>query len=356
MRIEQITFTRFVAAVAIVIFHYGRDIFPFNGDIVQSAFSQAHLGVSYFFLLSGFVMIIAYHHKQSIKPLDYLKNRLARIYPIYLLALLLVVGANLAEGRAISLKQLGLGVFALQSWLPPYPMTLNAPGWSISVEMFFYIAFPFLFNYFFKRYSLTTIAIITGVVWVGSQLALHLLPHVPAFAALPAEHQHELLHYHPLMHLNQFMLGCLVGLAFVKLNLQQRNYDGAVLAMVVALFAVVGLSPEQINYHNGLLAIIFVPLIVLLCLNTGTITTLFNKEKLIFLGEISYGLYILQAPVYMWSEKFFKTVGISSPAALFYFAFAMLLILSAVSYRFLETPLRNKIKNYGKIPPMRVVN
>ena len=44
MRIEQLTFTRFVAAISIVIFHYGKDVPPFN--YLSFLFQQANIGVS----------------------------------------------------------------------------------------------------------------------------------------------------------------------------------------------------------------------------------------------------------------------------------------------------------------------
>jgi peptidoglycan/LPS O-acetylase OafA/YrhL len=60
MRAEQITFTRFFAALSIVVFHFGKNISPFNESSIKILFLQAHIGVSYFFLLSGFIMILAY--------------------------------------------------------------------------------------------------------------------------------------------------------------------------------------------------------------------------------------------------------------------------------------------------------
>ncbi|MDW5290748.1 hypothetical protein [Formosa sp. PL04] len=64
MRLEQITFTRFLAAISIVIFHHGKNIFPFNQEGVSFIIKQANIGVSYFFILSGFVMVIAYGNKK----------------------------------------------------------------------------------------------------------------------------------------------------------------------------------------------------------------------------------------------------------------------------------------------------
>ena len=149
MRIEQLTFTRFIAASLIVIFHYGIDIFPFN--LQKTMFLGANIGVSYFFVLSGFVMIIAYHKKQKISVLNYLRNRFARIYPVYLLATLILVGYYLvATNVDVKPIDLILNITLLQSWVPAKVLTLNFPGWSLSVEFFFYVQktlkLPFLQN------------------------------------------------------------------------------------------------------------------------------------------------------------------------------------------------------------------
>ena len=90
MRIDQLTFLRFIAAIAIVVYHYGAAIAPFHFTAISFLFKQANLGVSFFYVLSGFVMMLAYTDKAPINAKLFLWNRLARIYPIYILALLAV--------------------------------------------------------------------------------------------------------------------------------------------------------------------------------------------------------------------------------------------------------------------------
>lgn len=149
MRIEQITFTRFIAAFAIVIFHFGTKIFPFNNHYIAFLFRSANVGVSYFFVLSGFVMIVAYHKKKEIDSFEYYKNRFARIYPVYLLAILLVYSYHITRGT-VDYKGMLLNLIVIQAWIPGDALSFNPPGWSLSVELFFYAIFPLLFN---KLYS-----------------------------------------------------------------------------------------------------------------------------------------------------------------------------------------------------------
>jgi peptidoglycan/LPS O-acetylase OafA/YrhL len=87
MRIEQLTFTRFIAAVAVVIFHFGREVFPFQHPILQPLVLSANIGVSYFFILSGFVMIIAYNKQPNIDYKQFYISRIARIFPAFLVSI-----------------------------------------------------------------------------------------------------------------------------------------------------------------------------------------------------------------------------------------------------------------------------
>jgi peptidoglycan/LPS O-acetylase OafA/YrhL len=162
IRIEQLTFTRFLAAISIVIFHYGKESSLFNNENVSFMFEQANVGVSYFFILSGFVMIIAYIDKENIDFFEYVKNRLARIYPVYFLAIILILVIRFFAG--VNLVDLILNALMLQAWVPEKALTINFPGWSLSVELFFYILFPFLFNFFYKIKSLKKNRILRYVI------------------------------------------------------------------------------------------------------------------------------------------------------------------------------------------------
>ena len=167
MRIEQLTFTRFIAAIAIVIYHFGKYCSIFNNDSVNEIFRNSNLAVSYFFTLSGFVMIIAYSRRGKIKWIDYYKNRFARIYPVYLLAIIAMVIST--KIGSVNLDDLAYNIFMIQSWIPEKALSINYAGWSLSVELFFYMLFPFLFSFFTKKRMKTSFIIIVSF-WLFSQI------------------------------------------------------------------------------------------------------------------------------------------------------------------------------------------
>ncbi len=343
MRVEQITFTRFLAAIAIVIYHYALKLYPFNTEIISTIFKHATVGVSYFFILSGFVMIIAYGQKAEINTADYFKNRVARIYPVYLLAIILLFIHFVLSRQDIDYMGLFLNVFVIQAWVPAKAIEFNSPGWSLTVEFFFYAIFPFLLQYIYKARNYRKVIVPVIIFWILSQVLFNLLAASSFNQGFPSA-SYNLLYYFPIMHLNEFLIGNVAGLYFIGLHSSaSKNYDGYIIFIAVLILVFMKFS-FGLNYHNGLLAILFVPFILLLSMNNGRITRLFNHKWLVFLGEISYGIYILQYPVFTWTRSLLKSLDITGRSQIFYISFIVLIIVSGISYHFIETPLRNRIK------------
>lgn len=348
MRIEQLTFTRFVAALLIVVFHFGSGSMHFTNEYTQFLFKQANIGVSYFFILSGFVMIIAYHKKAKVNFMDYMVNRFARIYPVYLLAILCLLFLIVVSGQ-FNFTEFILNLFMVQTWVPGQALVFNIPAWSLSVELVFYALFPFLYNRFYSKISFNKLIVPIILFWLISQVLFHYLINQTTFIDLFYSSKDVM--YHPVFHLNEFVIGNLAGLYFVKKSTETKNYDVHIIALVI--LSLIALKfPIGLSYHNGLLAVLFIPIIILLSLNNGFITKLFNKKAFIFLGEISYGLYILQFIVWMYISdyrlnKYFGLDKAEDFLFCFFLRLAILVGISALSYLYIETPIRNKIKSYA---------
>jgi peptidoglycan/LPS O-acetylase OafA/YrhL len=350
MRIEQLTFTRFIAAMAIVVYHFGDHSFLFTNKYVAFLFNQANFGVSYFFILSGFVMIVAYSNKEKIYFVEYIKNRLARIYPIYIIASLLLLITFYIDDLydEVKVADLLLYIFMLQSWVPSKALLYNYPGWSLSVEMFFYISFPLLFNFFYKKDNLKNISIGIVLFWFVSQVIFHLVVQMHFFE-LPFFSKRDLL-YHPLLHFNEFLVGNLLGLYYVqKSTMKPANYLRSIFLLLLFLVFLLKFR-FGLNFHNGLLSIVFAPLILFISLSNDSFTKFFVNPKLVFLGEISFGIYILQVPI--WSivsdyrlNKYLGLDYIEDFTLSFIIRLIILIVFSSLSYLYFETPIRNRIKN-----------
>ncbi len=343
MRIEQLTFTRFLAALIIVVFHYGLDIPPFTHPSISFLFSN--IGISYFFVLSGFVMVIAYSKSgKHIVPSIYYKNRFARVYPVYFFALLFSMLMMWICYFPITWDGVSMNLLMLQSWFPKYPMLINRTGWTLSVEVLFYLSFPFLYNKIYAKFSVVSIAFGVLLFWLLSQMLSSYLISIPTLIT-EGSASHHLIYYFPFMHFNQFLIGNLFGIILLHTYQRfSRNRDILIMVLLASMAALLRYSIPFANYHNGFLAIFFAFIILNISLNTGYITKISSSRAGIFLGEISFGMYILQIPVHDAFYKSTKPFYYNHPYYFFYLYLIVLILFSAFSYQFIETPLRKWIK------------
>lgn len=346
LRVNQLTFTRFIAAILVVIWHFGLDVYPFNIYAVNF-FKKGDLGVSFFFFLSGFVMMLAYGHKGKIIFFDYIKKRIARIYPVFVLAaILLLFNKLISNSDYLNFKGLALHLSMLQAWVLDYQFSYNIAAWTLSVEFLFYLTFPFLYNRFYRKDTLNKNVIIAILfIWFSTQIIDFVLKPSVFFAY---ENQfkiyYEYLRLHPLMHLNQFLIGNLVGFLFIKRNFK-KNYDILIIINVLLIFLTLNYF-SYLNLFHGLSLLVFAPFVFLLSANNGFITKILNTKPLIFLGEISYGIYILQFPVFYLLQKLFDKVELNNLTLIFYISILILIVFSGISYLTFEKPMRKVIINF----------
>lgn len=349
MNTTQLTFTRFIAASFIIFYHFAGNLFASDSDFLKVIRENFSLGVSYFYVLSGFVMILAYGNLDRVEPKKYFINRLARLYPLHLftLGLTLIVSVfvaiNYLEYYKIDPTSFLLNLTLIQAWFPAHSLTFNVPSWSISVELFFYLIFPFFFNQIFKKIKLRYFSIIVIGFWVICQIGMNQFYLSPGYGG-EASIDRYFLNYNPLFHINSFFIGLLFGGIFKRYQCKlSKNFDLAILF----IFAINCLLIYVLRYyllHNGLLAINFGFLILLIAANTGRITTLFNHQKLIHLGNISFAIYLLQNPVFIFLKKCLHMIKINNEYLLFAIGFPVLIICSHFTYRLIEIPWQKKIR------------
>ena len=192
--LPALTGVRFFAASMVFVNHITNLIGP---NRFLSKYSLASLGVSLFFVLSGFILTYNYT-PLLVKGVNlgnysrFLWDRLAKIYPLYLLTLLLAIPIELAgHHREWSWGALALQFFLLQCILPVGQLGatdhFNVPGWSISCEMFFYLLAPFLIWIGFATRRLATVVVLgwlTAIVVAvaAGAWALHISPWPARFA------------------------------------------------------------------------------------------------------------------------------------------------------------------------------
>ena len=305
------------------------------------------MGVSYFFILSGFIMVVAYFDHAFIDPKKYYISRIARIFPLYIFAIIFFLPNIILDYSTTKGIELILNLFALQSWIPTKALSINSPGWSISTEVFFYAIFPFFFNKFYKNKSILVVYITIFLFFMASQFIYNFLLQSDFYQGYPSP-SHDILHYFPPMHVSEFLIGNIAGIYYTnnfRVNIKNNTLPIFLLSIIIIWIIS---TKKTLSLHNGLLAFLFVPLIFFISSDNGLIFRIFSKKFMVFLGEISFGIYILQMPIYGITYKILTKLSFLSESEKFYAYFLTLMVISIFCFYKIETPLRKKINELYK--------
>jgi peptidoglycan/LPS O-acetylase OafA/YrhL len=349
LKIHALTSLRFLAALYVVLFHTVKLPFPGVGQRFAGQFiALGFVAVSFFFLLSGYVLAIAYlrdHH--PIKTTRFFVARFARVYPLFLVTLLADSPHLLVErvhengpllGIAKTLSNLSVHTLMLHAWVPSLALAIDNPNWSLSVEMFLYFCFPLLGVFLWKlqgaRLWTATFLIFSAgqcLVWVVSQYF-----------------QWRVVQYNPILHLSTFALGILLARSQTssgKRGAFPRNAMAyIVLAVAASVFFLVVRFAKTIPYGNlfdGILAPLFMLTIWALSSGTTYLSRLLSHRWLVVLGEASFGLYLIHFVVLHLFEK----LNLISRPAMYPIYLMVCIGLSILSFYYLETPARQWLLN-----------
>jgi peptidoglycan/LPS O-acetylase OafA/YrhL len=320
-RLDALTGARFLAALQVLLFHYGSSLAGAGvAPWIERVRSRGFVAVSFFFALSGFVLAYQYTGAAlngRLESRSFWVNRFARVYPAYLVGLVALVPLALfkpwgtathAFGDASVRAKAATGIAHLlmvQGWFPRLVASWNIPGWSLCVEIFFYALFP-LVAVLVVRASSRNLVGLLGVAWVASLLAplLYLL-RSPDHLTVTSDGSFGLwllaLKFCPLVRLPEFVFGVALGVLFLRSR--DRAASGSWMAALGFGLAGACLALLPLPYpllHNGLLLPLFGLAIVGLARGGGLLGKVLAARPLVALGEASYALYILQVPLMYW--------------------------------------------------------
>lgn len=297
-----------------------------------------YLGVSVFFVLSGF--ILAYNAQEIVDKGRFYALRFARVYPLYLAALLWALPNYLRHGMR---GQTGVGswvalpasLLLLQGWFGPSVATqINAPGWSLSHEAFFYVMFPFalpLVKRWMHRWRWMLAGLAVLAILPSSTVHVWMAVHRQA---APGWWQDWFMAL-PLCWLSTFLIGAVLGRLFRE-RMPRVSGTQMLLACTVSMLCVLvhGHLPFDL-VRAGLLALPFGWLIYSLA---GWESKLLRSRPLQLAGEISYGVYLLQIPLYMTVNQLGLNQG-----GMRLLECVLLLPVAYVFYRMVEKPGRRML-------------
>ncbi len=295
---------------------------PLRFGLVQT--TAAALG--WFFQISGFILAYIYLHGDRPTQLDlraFWVARVARVYPVYFLALvfgfpLFLINALGASGHPLSpsvtlsglTSAAAAAVFLLQAWWPRVVVAWNGPGWSLSCEALYYLLFP-LTAWAVDRLRPRGLLALFLVCWVVSLVPPSLYvafdpDHIGNATWLEDGYWLRVVKFNPLIRLPEFLGGVALGKLWLMVGPSLRgpagrrlgsflSCTGLGLALLIGAFHVV-LGIPYFLVHNGLLDLLFGMATFGLALGGGPLQWILERRPLVLLGDATFTLYILHIP------------------------------------------------------------
>jgi exopolysaccharide production protein ExoZ len=340
-KIEGLQLGRALAVLSVLVFHIAGLSVEYRHGCFYAPWTQVlRAGVDVFFVISGVVMVVTTWRRME-EPgtaKRFLIHRVTRIYPPYLTLTIVLAAFWIMHPAAVNANTGGVDLFASLTLWPSNRLPLVQVGWTLSFELMFYFVF-FLMIAFLRRawlpgaLLLWTAAVIAGTILIGidsSGSILRVFPNARFFFSL---------------YVIEFVAGCFVGLAFLKVNFTAPRACGAI---AMALFAAEAAAFQAKNFGGngqlGFRVLLFgLPAVLLVysllpARHKGN--PRFLQRWLIRCGNASYSIYLVHLPVVHFAYRYLWK-PFDGPAArpLFpVFAGALALAASAVFYRGIEKP------------------
>ncbi len=359
-QLRALTSFRFFACLAVFL-HHCVDFTtsgPHSHDSgLNRLFWEGWSGVSFFFVLSGF--ILAYNYADRLTNTErpalrgFYVSRIARIYPLYLLTFVIAAVAVMGEwlrigvaGAATAVSQVTL----TQAFLPirdPFDpgrlaaLGFDGPAWSLSCEAFFYLSFPFVLLVLARRRTPLLAAVAVGVWAWTVLLALNLQGSPLAGWAL---------YIFPPVRLAEFVVGVCGGLIFLRCRDRLRGGpgwwtagEGLALGLLAAAVVLSSAAPAVLRYASYYLPF-FAFTILVFAAERGRISQHLRGSWLVFLGEISFAFYLLHVLVMRLAVYLGLFSGGIPSILVLAGILAVTLTLSATIFVGYERPMRSRVR------------
>jgi peptidoglycan/LPS O-acetylase OafA/YrhL len=346
-RIEAFDSLRGIAAFGVVFWHYGAHFQAHPLNVIFSPFYHAgYLLVDFFFVLSGYVIARAYwKENRQKKLLSNIRSRIARLYPLHLFTLLWVASMQWAlekQGHAPfassenSLYHFALNLVMLNGVGFQHSFSFNGPAWSISTE--------FVVNCAFMLFIASTVLARMVYIFAGIFVAVVLFSL-----------SHSLLHNDRVLgYLDPQLVRCALGFG-VGVILQLAHHrewlckatvptwirDFLAVATLIGITLFLTTQRPHASVTSYFIVMTLSAILLATVSQSNLTKNLLQLRPLVFLGEISYSIYLVHFPLQLSFVLFGALAGqqiaYASPLVTALY-FTLLVGISYLTYRSIELP------------------
>lgn len=328
-------------------------------ELLMVVMSNGWVSTSLFFLLSGFILSYLYWDQEgqlAISKRRFWTLRFARIYPVHIIVLAILVAIKLPgylyENVSIGfLSSSVVGTAALlQAWIPQWISVWNWPTWTISVMIFMYLIMPLLISILSKlsrRQLIITLVIMPFVSVVPSAVYAYMLA-----SGAPWSMNTELFFANfPLFWVPYFVAGMLMTRIFCLHRSHPEPPQPSIFSLgdIAFIFVLVIAfmpdieQPTRLFIRQGLLMPLYIVFVLDLARGKGLMAKIFALPGTGFLGETGFSIFIWQSVVFsaaFMSLLFFPAIG---PYQV-WLAVALVMALAITSTFLIEKPIVRLIR------------
>jgi peptidoglycan/LPS O-acetylase OafA/YrhL len=350
-----LTGVRAVAAFMVFIHHYNPFTPQICGLYMSNFFKELHIGVTLFFVLSGFLIANRYYFQKDFHFRNYMINRIARIYPVYfILTSLAFIGFAIFKGEN-SINKVFVyisNITFIRGYFENYKFSGLAQGWSLTVEETFYCLAP-LFFYTIRRTKLALI--IWPIICFIIGLCLVYVFKSIAFYGFMKSNTFMLL-YTFLGRCFEFFFGIALALFLNKINNGAKTKYFTYIGFLMILLCVLAISllgsadssgllhPIGILTNNIILPIFGICLFYYGLIREQTvISKALSSKYAIMLGKSSYIFYL----IHITCVDLYLVLVNRTDLNFFHYAIVFIAInlISICMFKYLEEPLHRYIRN-----------
>ncbi len=274
---------------------------------------QGRIGVSVFFVLSGFIMTYVYYGEDRYDPTRanagrFMIARITRIFPLHLITMIICLPLGLNSSTSpIQVENLPIHIALLQEWNPFGPGPGPGPNkvsWTLSCEMLFYVCTPLLFALMLRARKnkglvlgaiVLVLVVITSVYWApwGDPSSVVHVERAP-------------------FRLADYVLGIMVFLFFQRFKSFDKAWMQALLPLGILWFCGL-MAVEYYRNESTPESTWLLPGCVLVVLGTAfkknTKSWFLSSDRMVFLGEASFTFYMIHEFMLRYSRQILLKLG-----------------------------------------------
>jgi peptidoglycan/LPS O-acetylase OafA/YrhL len=353
-QLHALTGARGLAAWLVVLYHIR---FAYQGQVPSSVFdfvSKGYLAVDLFFVLSGFVMWLNYADKFAAQGFaaapDFMRRRIARIYPLYIFMLLATIGwavllrlAGNGPDVRFPFAELPLHFAMAQNWGLTDGLHWNVPAWSISTEFGAYLMMA------------AVAPIMTKIAGTPARAAfgIVLLCAVESYAlqAFGIRSIGDRIESTGLLRCAlAFFAGNLVCIIWQKTNAAQIKWP--IWVAVVAVGASISGWASQVLTEIQAVPILFASAVLLLAQTSTAKGNPLSSRALIYVGDISYSTYLAHFILWIVFKQIYVTDIKNVPLVMVALFLGLTFAASILCYHWIEQPGRRWMQSFSLKRPV----